>query len=318
MRSRLTAASAAAVLTLLTLAGCGANGMGDQSSAGRGEPANSAPNRDSGPAAGKAEGAKPGAPAAPGTTATDPTTGKRVTIGRARILTADLTIRAKSAGEVGSLADRAITMVEGAGGELAGDQRLQDGSRTQADVVLKVPPAKYTETLNALAKLGKELSRSAKSTDVTEEVADVASRVSSQTASVERIRKLLASARNLGEVVQLEGELSRRQADLESLKARQKALDAQTADATITLHVKAPNAATTVTKPKEKERGFLAGLDAGWSAFTAAITAVLTILGALLPFAIVIGLVLGVLWLAMRRRRQPAGDAGTAAATPSV
>lgn len=310
MRSRLTVAGLLAALALLTLAGCGSDAQNGSASGGE-APAGAAPDRDSGTTQGKTEGS------APGGTGSDPSsTGNRVTIQRARILTADLTVRAKNADDVGDIADRAISLVQGAGGELAGDRRVQDGSRTQADVTLKVPPAKYADTLDQLAKLGKEVQRSAQSEDVTEEVTDVASRVSSQTASVERIRKLLASARNLGEIVTIEGELARRTADLESLKARQRALDAQTADATITLHVQGPK---TASAAKKSERGFLAGLAAGWTAFTASVTVGLTVLGALLPFLVIGLLGAGVLWLAMRRRRPaPANSGPPAVAAPSA
>lgn len=303
MRSRLAVAGLAAALALLTLAGCGAVGEKSGTISDGGAPANSQPNQDSGSAADKARQPAPGTGSAPGT-------GNRVTIRRARILTADLTVRATSAGDVGRVADRAVTLVEGVGGELAGDKRVQDGSRTQADLILKVPPAKYSETLNQLAKLGKELQRSARSEDVTDEVTDVASRVSSQRASVERIRKLLANARSLGDIVTIEGELAKREADLESLQARQRALDAQTADATITLHVTSPNAAA--AKKKEQERGFLAGLAAGWKAFTASVTVILTLFGALLPFLVVIAIVFGVLWTLLRRRRGTAETRGPA------
>ncbi len=312
MRSRLTAigtASALAVLTL-TLAGCGAVGTrseGASGANGRGDPA---PTQDGGNAAGKV--APPGTVGAtgnqPGTTIS-----KRVTVTRSRILTADLTVRAKSAGDVGSVADKAIALVVAAGGEVAGDRRNQDGKLIQADVVLKIPPAKYADTLNHLAKLGKELSRSAQSEDVTDEVVDVASRVASQTASVERIRRLLASAKNLGDIVTIEGELARRQADLESLKARQRALDSQTADATITLHVKSPNAAA-ASKKDEDKRGFLAGLDSGWTAFTASVTVLLTVVGAVLPFLVLVLLLLAGVWLALRRRRHTGQGGGPAPA----
>lgn len=295
MRSRLTVAGLMAMLALLTLAGCGVDERSGRISGGE-APAGSRAGQDSGATAGKAEGA------APGSTGTGPaTTGQRVTIQRARILTAELTVRAKSVDDVGDIADRAISLVEGAGGALAGDRRVQDGSRTQADVILKIPPAKYSDTLNQLGKLGKELQRAAQSQDVTDEVTDVASRVSSQTASVERIRKLLASARNLGEIVTIEAELAKRQAELESLQARQRTLDSQTADATITLHVKSPGAAA--VKKEEKKSGFLAGLDAGWTAFTASVTVLLTVVGALLPFLVVSALALGVVWMLLRRRR---------------
>jgi hypothetical protein len=236
-----------------------------------------------------------------------------VTIGPARILTADLTLRARSGADVADIATRATDMATAAGGELAGDRRTEAGSETRADLILKVPPVKYDTTLERMSKLGKELSRSAQTEDVTDQVVDIASRVSSQEASVARIRKLLTGARNLGEVVQIEGELAKREADLESLKARQRALDGQTSFATITLHVRGPKAAAaTRAKPPG---GFTAGLNAGWKAFTAATTWLLTAVGALLPFLILAAVILAAA-MAVRHWRQPSRPAPSPSPAP--
>ena len=61
------------------------------------------------------------------------------------------------------------------------------------------------------------------------------SRIKTQRASVARIRELMDQATKLSDVVTLEGELSSRQADLESLLAQQTSLKDRTSLATITL-----------------------------------------------------------------------------------
>ncbi|MEP6696728.1 MAG: DUF4349 domain-containing protein [Pseudonocardiales bacterium] len=279
------------VVGMLALVGCGMN------------KSNSA--TDTAARAPQVSGLAPGRVVAPGAAKNQQSaagTRARVALGQARVVTVDLTLRAKSGADVGAIATRATDLVTAAGGSLTGDQRAEAGSGTQADLILKVPPEKYPAILGQLARLGKELSRSAQVEDVTDQVVDVVSRVSSQEASVGRIRKLLAGARNLGDVVQIEGELAKREADLESLKARQRALDGQTSFATITLHVRGPAAA--VIAPAKPTRGFTAGLTAGWRAFTAATTWLLTALGALLPFLIFAAVLLAAV-TAVRRRRRP-------------
>ena len=54
---------------------------------------------------------------------------------------------------------------------------------------------------------------------------DLDARITSAQASVDRVRALMTKAQNLGEVVSLESELSRREGDLESLKAQKRKLD---------------------------------------------------------------------------------------------
>ncbi len=293
MRSRGIAAGAAAGILIAVLAGCGQ---------GAGRSSSTATKASHGGAAGPVAGVQSGDKAAPATGLTPgPTTRARVTPQPALILTGEMTIRATGHDTVNGIADRAVALVQGEQGQPAGDERRQVGRQTEADLILKVPPAKFVSTLDGLSKLGKEISRSAHQQDVTDQVVDVDSRVSAQRASVERVRKLLASANNLGEVVQIEGELAQREADLESLQARQRALGGQTSMATITLHVRTPDGA--VSAPTKPVHGFTAGLKAGWAAFTASVTVLLTVVGAALPFLAVAAIPLFAA-LALRRRRQ--------------
>ena len=144
--------------------------------------------------------------------------------------------------------------------------------------------------------------------DVTETVIDVDSRVKSAQASVERIRALLSEATTIGEVVRIESELSRREADLESLLAQQRVLADQTEMATLSVTVLAPEAVDTAP---EDEEGFVAGLERGWDAFVNVVVVALTTIGVLLPFLVVGGLIALPLLLAWRRRRpidHPAPD----------
>ena len=125
-----------------------------------------------------------------------------------------------------------------------------------------------------------------------------------------RVRALLGEADTIGEVVQIESELAKREGDLESLEAQLARLEDVTELATIEVNLINPDAA----EPQdEEELGFLAGLRGGWDAFVQIVLVGLTVLGALLPFMLT-GALLGVpLWLLLRPRlRRP----GPAAPTP--
>lgn len=112
----------------------------------------------------------------------------------------------------------------------------------------------------------------------------------------------------------MESELSRREADLESLQAQLARLRDVTDLATIEVTLIARDEPAPVD-PDDDDLGFLAGLRGGWDAFVEVVLVGLTILGALLPFAFAAGLV-GVpayaLFRAFRTRRRPA-----AASTPA-
>ena len=139
---------------------------------------------------------------------------------------------------------------------------------------------------------------------MTQEVADVASRVKSAQATLASFRKLLGRAKDVGDIVQLEQEIAGRESDLESLQARQKSLSAQTSYATVTLRLQG----TAVTKREHRRSGggFTGGVSSGWRAFTAFLGGLALVFGWLLPFlglAVLIGL--PVLWIWRRRRSAP-------------
>ncbi len=199
-------------------------------------------------------------------------------------------------------ADQAIAIATGLGGVVGGDNRTIDADRSQAVLVLRVPAERFSSTLDAMAKLGTEESRQVQAQDVTDSLVDLDARVATQEASVSRVRDLLARAQTIGEIVALESELTRRQADLDSLKQRRAKLSGLVALATITVVLRGPAAA--VEGPTEPETGFMAGLKAGWKGFLASVKIVLTVAGWLLPWAIAIGAPLWfLLWFTNRRRR---------------
>ncbi len=177
-------------------------------------------------------------------------------------------------------------------------------------ITVKVPSAAFQQTLDQLAGLGEVLSRRSQAEDLTQLVADVNSRMQSQQASVDRVRALMAQAKTLAEIVSLESELSRREADLESLQKQVKELSARTSLSTVTLDVRQRSEAPHDTPDApEKEDGFWASvgsaLGGGWHVLDVIVRGIVVALAAALPFLLVAAPVAAVLWL-LRRRRRPA------------
>ena len=196
------------------------------------------------------------------------------------IRTTSLTVRVK---DVSKSLEEARTVVENAGGTVGDETTDRDSEgRERSRVVLRVPADGYQEVLEALEGSGRLVDRRAKAQDVTDQVVDVASRVMSQRASVARIRELMDRASGLSDVVALEGELSTRQADLESLLARQASLKDRTRLATITLSL----SETAVQKAAEDDGGpgLADALRGGWDAFVGMFHWIALALGAVLPF----------------------------------
>lgn len=226
--------------------------------------------------------------------------------GRAVIYQSDLRVRAK---DVDAATARAKQLVTASGGYVDNESSTTDP--VGASVTFKIPADRYPAVLDQLSgQLGTKLSLRQQAEDVTGEVADVDSRVRSAQATLGSFRKLLDRAKTVGEVMNVEQEISQRQADLEALQARQKTLQQRTRFATVTLTIE-PNG-----KPSpahhDKRGGFLGGLQNGWHAFTTFVGGLLLVLGWLLPFLIpvaLVGLPALAIWHRIRDRR---GDEGGA------
>jgi hypothetical protein len=180
-----------------------------------------------------------------------------------------------------------------------------DGRIERSRLVVRVPAADFYQTVEELEGVA-ELEASTKSSeDVTTQVIDTEARIRAQERSLRRIELLLARAQSIRDIVNIESELTRRQAELDSLKSQQAYLEDQTTMSTITVHIEQKGERR--EKPETDESGFLAGLSGGWTALQAFATVLAMIAGALLPWAVVLG-VLGVpAWLILRRvaRRRP-------------
>jgi hypothetical protein len=239
----------APLAALLLLAGCSG---GDSSSDTAAPEAASA---QDGGGSGAGGGDAPAAPAAP-SAPEQAVSGRVVAPGAALVRTAELTVRVD---DVRAAADEAARLAAAAAGTVASEERSGTGEDASAVVRLRVPPAQFDATVSRLADLGDELDRRLGTTDVTDQEVDLESRLATQRASVARVRALLDEAEKLADVVQIEGELTRRTADLESLQARLAAVRGQVEQSTITLSLVGDEAAGAVaTGP----RGFSDGLAA--------------------------------------------------------
>jgi len=285
-----------AVVGVVVLAGCSASGN-DSNSAGDSA---AAPRQSSGEAAGNA---KPQAPAAGKSDSSGGGGKDEPTITRAIIKSGSLAVEGE---DVSALRQKAVAAISGLGGQVAAEDTMSDpdGRINRSNLVLKVPTKSFETAIQRLSDLGKRLQIHQESTDVTEQVVDVASRIESQRASLDRTRALMTKANTIGEIVSVESELTKREADLASLQARKRSLANRVDLSTITVFLHSRE--TPPPGPVEPDSGFVAGLKGGWHAFVSSVKVVLTILGALTPFVIAIGVPVWLIVWWLRRRR----DAG--------
>lgn len=174
------------------------------------------------------------------------------------------------------------------------------GRLATARLVLRVPAADFAAVTAAIEELGALTSSTSSTEDVTTRVIDTEVRIRAQRRSLARIEALLAEATGLREIVMIEAELTRRQAELDSLTKQQAWLADQTSQSTITVHVERPDAEP---EAEDDDTGFVDGLEQGWAGLVGGLGVALTVLGFLLPFLALAALLGLPLWLVLRRRR---------------
>ena len=302
---------AAGALSALLLAGCGGGGSASTSEGATGGVAardsarlNSAPgaNPVAGARAGSADVSKPGAPV--------------VSVGPKLTKSASLDLRVK---EIGAAAAAVRGIAAGLQAQVVSEQigrggpddprPLSSNGDPSTDLgglgdlggfgtlTLSVPADKLDSALDQLSKqVGTVLRRNTSSQDVTAQYVDTESRLKTMRSSVERVRTLMAQAKDIGQVVVLESEMSRRQADLESLESQLAALKTNVERSMLAVSLSTPG------NEPATDNGFLTGLRSGWDAFTASAGALLLAVGAVLPFAVFFALVGSPLVVWWRRR----------------
>ncbi|RNL85115.1 DUF4349 domain-containing protein [Halostreptopolyspora alba] len=300
----------APVLAVLLLAGC----SGDSQQASMQE--DSAPQGERAPDGGGAaeNGAEGGEAAEDGAEGGEAVAGSDVEVREREVVhTAQLTVETT---EIEDAAGSAKEWVVDAGGHVEAESVTTESGDEgpRASLTLRVPTDSYEDALRELGDLGTRADLERRVEDVTEEVADVDSRVESAEATLDRLRELVEEADDVEDVLAVESEISDRQEELEALQARQQALADSVSLGTIELSLLPPD--SYLAEEESDSIGFLGGLVRGWRALLSVLEGAAVALGWSLPFLAVVAVAV-VPVLVWRRRRaatetavvaEPSGD----------
>ena len=307
----------------LLVTGCSGGGASDSGSSGGGDSAGSTAASGSAEGGARSESAQGTALSAGGSavlgqagTSTGTAAGAKPAAvppeGRRQVRTGDLSVQVK---DVTAAAARVRSVAAAASGFVGEEKTVTDpqpppprageppaAAVTRSTMTLRVPEATLDTVMGQVAALGTLVSRGQSSTDVSATYVDTQARLRSQRESVDRVRALLDRADTIGQVVQVEGQLAARTAELEALEARLKNLADQTTLATLRVDLAPLPVAVAATVRAAEPNAFVRGLRDGADALAASTSAALVVLGALLPFAVVVAVVGVPLWVARRRR----------------
>lgn len=173
--------------------------------------------------------------------------------------------------------------------------------RGHAVLVVKVPPESIDRLLSGLDTTGEVRSIEQSSQDVTEQLIDLDVRIENARESVANVRGFMEQTDNLNELVTLEGELTRRQTELEQLEAQQRNLADRVALSTVTVEI----VPTDTVPATDDGRDSIADAFAnGWEAFGTMMFVIVYALVVLAPFLLLAAIGLAIAALVVRRRNR--------------
>jgi len=122
----------------------------------------------------------------------------------------------------------------------AGGYVEQARATRDSDVTLlcRVPAAQLDPTMDRIAALGKEENRSTSASDVTDQYADLETRLHNNTALRDRLQQLLKRATKVEDVLAIEKELNRVQSEVEMMQGRLDRLKSQVALSSLSVTLK--------------------------------------------------------------------------------
>jgi hypothetical protein len=193
-------------------------------------------------------------------------------------------------------------------GRVSNESINTTGDALYADITVRVPAEDLDAVIDEVSDLGTVMSVNVFAEDVTAQGADLDARIAALQTSIDRLTQLLATAETTQDLIEIEGELTERQAELDSLTAQREALSELVALSTLSVYLEPSSEAAQWSPP-----GFLSGLESGWNALRTTIAGLITVAGFALPFLIagaivVIPIVVLVVWL--NRRRHSSADRG--------
>lgn len=203
-------------------------------------------------------------------------------------------------------AESAVTAV---GGYVASSQRSGDADKASASVTYRVPAARWSDTLDALRKLGmKVLGEQTSSQEVTAQVVDLGARLANLRVTEAALQGIMEKATKIPDVLAVQEQLTGVRQQIEELTAQKQTLENQAALASLTVSF-TPPPAVAVTQVREgwdparevdQAAAALVGLGQGLAG------AGIWLLIVWLPIFLVVGLLALVALVAIRRVRRAA------------
>ena len=213
---------------------------------------------------------------------------------RLLIYHADLRLKVQNLSRASTSLD---SLVRRHGGYVSGATEVREETEWRQAMTIRVLPSHFQPLMAALRGVGTVESKKLTTDDVTAEHADVAARLRTKRTVEQRYVALLARARKISEVLEIESKIGEVREEIESTESRLKTLNDEVAYSTIALTCYQPVAQPVHDAPVLSFAGRLVdSFYTGWSFLTSFLLGMV----AIWPFLLLGGFA----WLALRRWRR--------------
>ncbi len=195
---------------------------------------------------------------------------------------------------------------------------ITDDRSSTASFVIKLPPENVEAAIAELDSIGIRRTASQGTEDVTGQAVDIDARLVTAQASLDRVRKLLESATDLGQVLSLESQLTERETLVEQYTAMKRALNDRVSLATLRVQLSlSPSPTTTTVVPAAKAKPTIGtAFESGWKGFINVLAAILIFIGYTAPFLVIVAIGAALLIPISRRRRRQQAQRSRSIAPP--
>lgn len=156
--------------------------------------------------------------------------------GQMLIWTGSITIEVAS---ITNASTQITAQAKAAGGYVESSSRHDFSNRPAATMVLRIPSDRLETMLGSMDGLGHVTEKSLSSRDVTDQYIDMQARLETRKKLRDRLENLLERADEVKDVLAIEKELTRLQADIDSMTARLKAMKGKVDYASLTIQLQA-------------------------------------------------------------------------------
>ncbi len=183
--------------------------------------------------------------------------------------------------------------------------RIGYGDLRTAYMTLRVPAGKLDALTASVKDVGRLVSFNESAEDVSEQYADVSTRLETQKTKMERLQALLAKAESVEDLIAIENGISDTQYEIDRLTGQLLGMDSRVDYSTMNLTLRELSAAeTSQDKEETLPERIRNGIEAAWKTFSYILGDLAVFLAVALPYLLALAIIILVIRTVMKRRKK--------------